>query len=417
LTTNVTDQSVGSLVLGGYDVFRMQNSVYDFSMSTVAGGGGDQELVVSVQDISIKYQDSHVSSTTANSASTTFNAIIDSTLPYLYLPQSVCDNFALQLGLTLDTNTTLYTLNETQRLSNQGLTISIIVADTKNLQLRKEIIFPYSAFDLYASWPIYDNPVPYFPIRQVASSSGTVNVLGRAFLQQAYIIANFENSTFVVADAVTPSDGIQSIYSISKAGETSSAPRKLAGGSIAGIALGVLIALGSILTALLLWLRRLRKRRSTDSNGTKLDTDSPARDEKQNRDTMISNLSSQTHPSEIDGTAQRHLSELSTNSSNQPHNISRIAEAVGDQGVQRYELPQGKENDTEAWEKNLERVQRQTFELPGETPLGWVRPREVVTASGETSPSVTTPAGTVDGTNNGTQTRNMSIPRRPVPRS
>jgi hypothetical protein len=45
------------------------------------------------------------------------------------------------------------------------------------------IVLPYAAFNLQASYPIYSNATNYFPIRR--ASNDTQYVIGRTFLQEA----------------------------------------------------------------------------------------------------------------------------------------------------------------------------------------------------------------------------------------
>ena len=66
---------------------------------------------------------------------------------------------------------------------------------------------PYAAFDLNASWPIYDNATSYFPIRRSPSDDhNALHILGRTFLQEAYIIADFDRQNFTIADAVSDAE-------------------------------------------------------------------------------------------------------------------------------------------------------------------------------------------------------------------
>jgi len=54
------------------------------------------------------------------------------------------------------------------------------------------IVLFYAAFDLQATYLIYNNSTRYFPIRCAANEY----TLGRTFLQEAYVIANYEHSNF-----------------------------------------------------------------------------------------------------------------------------------------------------------------------------------------------------------------------------
>jgi hypothetical protein len=68
------------------------------------------------------------------------------------------------------------------------------------------ITLPYDAFDLQLSYPYLPNTTYadpskyYFPLRQAANE--TQYVLGRAFLQEAYLITDYERNNFSIHQAV-----------------------------------------------------------------------------------------------------------------------------------------------------------------------------------------------------------------------
>ena len=121
---------LGSLVLGGYDANRFRSpATQNFKMPT---GVNRTLLEVSVNQISLTYADG--TSKIVNSAAggvTKYEAIIDSTLPFLYMPKSVCDNFEQLLGLNYDNTTGLYLVNATQRTANSGLNITFPLSLTR----------------------------------------------------------------------------------------------------------------------------------------------------------------------------------------------------------------------------------------------------------------------------------------------
>ncbi|CAL8584356.1 hypothetical protein XPA_009958 [Xanthoria parietina] len=59
-----------------------------------------------------------------------------------------------------------------------------------------DIILPYASFDLIAKPPLLPNATSYFPLRRGNDSQIT---LGRAFLQEAYIITDYDHQNFTVA--------------------------------------------------------------------------------------------------------------------------------------------------------------------------------------------------------------------------
>lgn len=111
------------------------------------------------------------------------------------------------------------------------------------------IELPYLAFDLQASSPIYPSSKNYFPIRR--ANNDTQYTLGRTFLQEAYIIVDYERSNFYVSQALFHDPNPKQIVTIDPVSSaddpkpTSSQPsfRVLSRGAIAGIALGAAAAL------------------------------------------------------------------------------------------------------------------------------------------------------------------------------
>lgn len=249
------------------------------------------ELVVASINVGSQGTDASWSATVDDSgAPQPFRAVIDSTLPFLYLPSGVCDEFASRLGLTHDPATDLYILNNTQRTTNKQTIQSITFAlvDTEYSGNSTTIELGYNAFDLEATLPLYEQATPYFPIRK--SLSGDHNVLGRAFLQEAYVIADFERHNFTIAQAQFPNPLTQDIRAIYNTtftpAQESSHGEGLSGGAIAGIVIGALAAVG-ILGAMIFWLMKRKQRRRT----VRMESDfAEEEDNVKNRRTTISTV-------------------------------------------------------------------------------------------------------------------------------
>ncbi|RAL66809.1 hypothetical protein DID88_007592 [Monilinia fructigena] len=58
------------------------------------------------------------------------------------------------------------------------------------------ITLPYAAFDWWAEYPLVQNATRYFPLKRASDSSQIT--LGRVFLQEAYLIADYERSQFSI---------------------------------------------------------------------------------------------------------------------------------------------------------------------------------------------------------------------------
>jgi Eukaryotic aspartyl protease len=367
--------SPASLVLGGYDSARVKTQTTGFSMPT----GQDSSLLrVSVQSIIVDSASGSTQSITASGqTSTTFKAIIDSTLPYLYLPESICNKFESLFGLTYDNQTGLYTISPTNRAANSGKTIRVLVADAVNGKASQEISLPYAAFDLNATWPIYDNSTSYFPIRRSPSTdTNGVHILGRAFLQEAYVVADYERGNFSIGQANAPTSQIQSLVPIFNATYEAkpTTSHSLSKGAIAGIAIGA--AAGAILlAALLFWYFHRRKRHDKEPVDEK--TDLAAAAERERRQTVGSTLSGVTEMDAASDQRPRHsrqISELSDSSGDQLRTFKPPDVIYEMDGQKAHELEDG--TDTTAWAQNQQllsqqqqREQEQRFELQGDLPL------------------------------------------------
>lgn len=125
------------------------------------------------------------------------------------------------------------------------------------------IEIPYKAFDLEASYPIFTNPTRYFPLRRAAN--GSQYALGRVFLQQAYLIVDWERDTLNISQAhfsaPMPEPNIITIspkLSPEQDGDKSSSGT-LKVGAIVGIVFGsIFFALGAVIGY---WLWRRKRNR------------------------------------------------------------------------------------------------------------------------------------------------------------
>lgn len=148
------------------------------------------------------------------------------------------------------------------------------------------IVLPYSAFNLNTSWPFANPWSHYFPLKRAANDSQYV--LGRTFLQEAYLIADYERGNFSVWpcswDANTNNAKVATIRSINDTsnfgGNTNnnntggSNNSGLGTGAIAGIAVGAVVGIIAIGIGLFFWRRRRRQTaaRSRDGATYNLDT-------------------------------------------------------------------------------------------------------------------------------------------------
>lgn len=260
-------------MLGGFDRARYRvPSTTSSNLTFLFYSDIARDLLVGITSIS-------TSNTTSSSSSTQLlkdgiYALIDSTFPHLWLPESVCKAFEEAFGLSWNSTAELYLIDSKkhQELTklNPVVTISLSPqAQGSSSENTVSIEFPYSAFSLNSSWPHTPTPSYYFPLKR--AENDTQYTLGRAFLQEAYIIADYERSNFSVWpcswDSNTNSADIVTIRSVNDtSGEASDGQAKegLATGAIAGIAVGIGVVIISSLIAVFLYVR-YRRRRMVDS--------------------------------------------------------------------------------------------------------------------------------------------------------
>ncbi|KAF1976707.1 acid protease [Bimuria novae-zelandiae CBS 107.79] len=244
-----------SLTLGGYDAGRATEN-----LKISLNDDDDRPLTIAVQKIAVSnsFQDD------GELPITPFLIPIDSSVPDLWLPKSICDQFESAFGLQYNDLTNRYILeskNHTFLQKNDpvlNFTIGSQLTDGPNITIQ----LPYAAFDLQAGLPIFADTLNYFPIRRAANESQYM--MGRVFLQEAYLTVDYERNYFNVSQAnytlPTPEVKIQGIeptdmpFNTTSPSDNPSNPakkEKLSGGVIAGIAIGAVA--GIALIAGLVW--------------------------------------------------------------------------------------------------------------------------------------------------------------------
>ncbi|KAH9217588.1 aspartic peptidase domain-containing protein [Leptodontidium sp. 2 PMI_412] len=251
---------LGSLTLGGYDSskFMPNNLTFDFPTND------DPDLTVKLEAI-----------TTSSSISllqSSINTVLDSTVSHIWLPTSSCALFENAFGLTWNDTAQLYVVSETQhtllQAQNPSVTFTLRRADTvSSATERVNITLPYGAFDLEASWPLVENSTRYFPLKRANDSSQYI--LGRAFFQEAYVIADYERKNFSVSQCKWDSSP-QNIVTIFPPSNSTDNPKSetsgLPTGAIAGIAAGggALLIVLAVVLYFCWWRPRQRKRKTAE---------------------------------------------------------------------------------------------------------------------------------------------------------
>ncbi|OQO14904.1 hypothetical protein B0A48_00286 [Cryoendolithus antarcticus] len=261
-----------SLTLGGYDTSRFTPSNVSFAMN----GDDSRPLQVGVQKISAQ-------NTLLGSAellpSTTYH-FIDSTVPHIWLPDDAIAAFTRAFGLNYDNTTDLFLVNDTVRSDlltlQPSVTFTLATDAGDSSAVTQTVSLPYAAFDLQASYPFYDTPTNYFPIRRAVND--TQYTIGRTFLQEAYITVDWERQNFTVAQTTfdtLDSPKLVPILSIEEAAARNATSIQqartgsgLGGGAIAGIVVGAIVLLAFIAVAVLFGLRRRRRRQQIPASAS-----------------------------------------------------------------------------------------------------------------------------------------------------
>jgi len=249
----------GSLIFGGYDASRFTPNDVVFTMT----GDNLRDIVLYVRTVT-----STTSSGNTTLSTTPFKAFIDSTVPDFWFPVSVCQAFEKAFGLQLDNTTGRYLVNVSthNNLVSMNPNITITLGDQETGGHTVDLIFPYGAFDLNLSAPFINGTSFYFPLRQGTSDS--MYTLGRAFLQETYVTADYNTRTFNVSQAIFDQNSSAQIIAIPSnmpvpvsgggsngtgsgngsgsgggSGSGSGSSGGLSGSAIAGIVIGVVVVI------------------------------------------------------------------------------------------------------------------------------------------------------------------------------
>lgn len=277
-----TDGCPNSVTFGGRDTHRYVDNTVSFELST------KQQPSMYINSLYLSLPGG--TPTPPNWASSSpkmlvpkqqVTVLVDSSTPYLWLPQAVCESFAAALNLTYNETLNLYTFdgNEAQHRALQALSFSVsleISAQASSIET-VTIELPYQAFDQQMTSPETKN---YFPLKQAANASQYT--LGRTFLQEAYIIVDYERGNFSVHQALFPLNATtdtSGIVIITRPADSSfTGPNDYPGGdmskaAIAGIVIGSLALLVLLIVAN---VYRIRYNRLRALQNTRIDHEKPS---------------------------------------------------------------------------------------------------------------------------------------------
>jgi hypothetical protein len=175
-----------------------------------------------------------------------------------WLPQSACAAFENAFGLTYNASTNYYLVNDSMHalLKQRNASVKFVISAEANPGSGYDtgVTLSYDAFDLTLDLPIVTNSTRYFPLRQAMNT--TQYTLGRAFLQEAYVIADYDRGTFNVSQAVfdgtasrvftiTPPSNSTKSTNATASGSTASSAATTSSGLSAGTWAGIAIAVAT----------------------------------------------------------------------------------------------------------------------------------------------------------------------------
>lgn len=257
-----------SLTLGGYDRNRFIPNDITFALAP----NTDRDLLVNINTIStdLKRNSSRPDPADASSLlESPIYAFVDSTVAEIWLPQSACRRFEKAFNLDWDHKTQLYTINDAvhSQLVSSNPNISFSLAPSPGGGPTVQITFPYAAFDLMAMAPYrgLQNNTRYFPLRRALNESQYT--LGRTFLQEAYLMVDWERQNFSISQVKWTPNSPQHLVGLFPPSNTTSDSAndnslRTHPGVIAGIAVSVAVVLAIIaILSFLLWRSNRRKAR------------------------------------------------------------------------------------------------------------------------------------------------------------
>lgn len=284
--------SFASLTLGGYDtsMYRANNLTFTFAPDN------ERDVMVAIQSISTPARIASSPVATELLPSKVY-ALIDSTSAELWLPLDACKVFEYEFGLTFDNDTELYLVNDTlhESLLARNASVTFKLGQSPDSQETVKITLPYAAFDQQVTPPYRKiaNISNYFPLRRAANDSQYT--LGRTFMQEAYVIVDYEVARFQVSQVVWDQTAQKDIVAIPPASASSddslwtspnwsptsgtgttggrngltstgagsdSESSSLGAGAIAGIAVGAAAIVGLIGAFVFFYLRRQKRKKA-----------------------------------------------------------------------------------------------------------------------------------------------------------
>lgn len=131
--------------------------------------------------------------------------MVNPAVPYMYLPPGTCEAAAAHLPVTFSRELNLFLWDTTSaaygRIINSPSYLAFVFADRTAANITIKV--PFQLLNLTLEAPLVATPMQYFPCRSFDSAYGFW-MLGRAFLQAAFLGVDFERNLTYLAQAPGP---------------------------------------------------------------------------------------------------------------------------------------------------------------------------------------------------------------------
>ncbi|KAK3400086.1 aspartic peptidase domain-containing protein [Sordaria brevicollis] len=233
-TTNGTH---ASLTLGGYDTLRFvpHDTTFRLYIANSNADPNDRAPTVRLRGLSAQVPSLDKAPGNWTSPSQTFvamndsiTAMIDSSTPFLWLPTEICERIASALDLVWREDLGVYVfanggdqylkykhMKTTEELSFTFTVSSYDNSDDFGYPLNMpgvvNITLPPAAFAQVLRYPwknvikFNESSIPYFPLtRSTKETNNNLYIIGRVFMQEAYIITKYDKASFSIHQALFP---------------------------------------------------------------------------------------------------------------------------------------------------------------------------------------------------------------------
>jgi hypothetical protein len=178
-----TPENHGSLTFGGYDssLINMDEALTGVNFTRPPYGNGNE--------LSLRIKTITVGETTESIGQV---AILDSTLPDIWLPPSVCDVFVDKFHLQWNDTIQMYliSLEQAEQLARENTSVSFDLTTDSDPDKVVKITLPYAAFYREVKYPLAGitdhTTLHYFPLKPMPDNITDFRILlGRTFFQEA----------------------------------------------------------------------------------------------------------------------------------------------------------------------------------------------------------------------------------------